>query len=171
MDTTTVKASEARDEFMMLLITQLKNQDPLDPVKQENFLSQLAQFSSLEQMEKTNKLLEDQAAAQQQATQLQQLSQAATLVGRKVAYEVTAEGAAPETREGTVSSVSIAAGQVKFQVGEDTVSWGQIKEVSQSTPSTGASSGNGNVSGDDEGNENGVEPDEEPIMRRRGAGS
>ncbi len=169
MDTPTVKASAARDEFMMLLITQLRNQDPLDPVKQEDFLSQLAQFSSLEQMEKTNKLLEDQAAAQQQGTQLQQLSQAATLVGRKVSYEVKTEGAAPETREGTVSSVSIAGGQVKFQVGEDAVSWGQIKEVSQSTSSTGASPGN--VSGDGDANENGIEPDEEPTLRRRGAGS
>ena len=39
-----------KDEFLQLLITQLKNQDPLDPVKNEDYLAQLATFSSLEQL-------------------------------------------------------------------------------------------------------------------------
>jgi len=39
-----------KDEFLQLLITQLQNQDPLDPVKNEAYIAQLATFSSLEQL-------------------------------------------------------------------------------------------------------------------------
>lgn len=39
-----------KDEFLQLLVTQLKNQDPLDPMKDEQFAVNLAQFSQLEQL-------------------------------------------------------------------------------------------------------------------------
>ena len=39
-----------RDTFLKLLTEQLQNQDPLDPMKNEDFVAQLAQFSSLEQL-------------------------------------------------------------------------------------------------------------------------
>jgi flagellar basal-body rod modification protein FlgD len=42
-------------EFLNLLVTQLKNQDPLNPADNQAFLAQLAQFSSLEQLMSLNK--------------------------------------------------------------------------------------------------------------------
>ena len=39
-----------KEEFLKLLVTQLQNQDPLNPQNDTEFISQLAQFSSLEQM-------------------------------------------------------------------------------------------------------------------------
>ncbi len=48
-------------EFMKLLIAQLSNQDPLNPLDSANFSAQLAQFSSLEQLTQINQKLGDQA--------------------------------------------------------------------------------------------------------------
>jgi len=39
-----------KDQFLQLMIAQLKNQDPLDPIKNEDYIAQLATFSSLEQL-------------------------------------------------------------------------------------------------------------------------
>ena len=39
-----------KQDFLRLLVTQLKHQDPLSPISYEDFLAQLAQFSSLEQL-------------------------------------------------------------------------------------------------------------------------
>ena len=47
-----------KDDFLNLLVTQLQHQDPLNPMKSAEFTSQLAQFSSLEQMSNVNTNLE-----------------------------------------------------------------------------------------------------------------
>lgn len=43
-----------KDEFMQLLVTQLQNQDPLNPMENYEFTSQMAQFASLEQLQNIN---------------------------------------------------------------------------------------------------------------------
>ena len=48
-----------RDDFLNLLITQLKHQNPLNPVESTEFAAQLAQFSSLEQLFGVNEALTD----------------------------------------------------------------------------------------------------------------
>ncbi len=55
-DTTAVNSDY--DVFLQLLTAQVKNQDPLDPMSSDDFSSQLAQFSAVEQQVKTNDLLE-----------------------------------------------------------------------------------------------------------------
>lgn len=46
-----------KDQFMTLLVTQLKNQDPLQPENNSEFISQLATFSSLEKLTSIESIL------------------------------------------------------------------------------------------------------------------
>lgn len=52
-----------RDEFLKMLVAQLKNQDPLNPMDGKDMAAQLAQFSTVEQLITMNKSLDDQKAA------------------------------------------------------------------------------------------------------------
>ena len=58
---TSVKAKKdlGKDDFLNLLVTQLKHQDPMNPMESQEFSAQLAQFSSLEQLFGMNKTLAD----------------------------------------------------------------------------------------------------------------
>ena len=72
-----------RDAFMTLLVNQLSNQNPLEPMKDQEFVAQLATFSSLEQLESMNETM--------QASLLMNTSVnntlATTLIGKKVLAE------------------------------------------------------------------------------------
>ena len=48
-----------KDTFLKLLVTQMQNQDPLNPMEDREFISQMAQFSSLEQMQNLNTNMAD----------------------------------------------------------------------------------------------------------------
>ena len=93
-------AGMGKDDFMQLLIAQLKNQDPMKPMEDKEFITQLAQFSSLEAMEKMTDQMED-------LTSSQMLVQAATLIGK----QVTAKLESGEVVTGTISQVKILSGQ------------------------------------------------------------
>lgn len=71
------------DVFLRLLVTQLQSQDPTNPVQNEDFVAQLAQFTTLEQTTSTNKLLEKLIAQDTQRTQLDLVN----LIGRTVVSE------------------------------------------------------------------------------------
>ncbi|MFW6093485.1 MAG: flagellar hook assembly protein FlgD [Pseudomonadota bacterium] len=69
-----------KNQFLELMVAQFNNQDPLEPTKNEDFVAQLAQFSSLEGIQNLNGTVESMAAAMRSTTTLQ----AASLVGRSV---------------------------------------------------------------------------------------
>jgi flagellar basal-body rod modification protein FlgD len=68
------------DEFLQLLVAQLKHQDPLSPMDNTEFVAQLAQFSSLEQVTLVNENLQAQAELIQGSTN----AMAASFIGREV---------------------------------------------------------------------------------------
>ncbi|WP_313756564.1 flagellar hook capping FlgD N-terminal domain-containing protein [Tissierella sp.] len=64
-----------KDAFLRLLTTQLANQDPLNPIEDREFIAQLAQFSSLEQMQNLNKTFADNSKEMNEMLKLMNLNQ------------------------------------------------------------------------------------------------
>ncbi len=74
-----ISSQVATADFLNLLTIQLQNQDPIDPVKQEDFISQLSQFSTLEGVEALN-------ASFDEMLEIQQLNQGIDLIGKNAEY-------------------------------------------------------------------------------------
>ena len=77
------KLAEDFDTFLGILVTQLQNQDPLEPMKSQEFTNQLVQFSTVEQAIATNSKLDQmlQAQAGNRATQ------AVNYIGKEIAID------------------------------------------------------------------------------------
>ncbi|HBP87261.1 MAG TPA: flagellar hook assembly protein FlgD [Nitrospirales bacterium] len=100
------------DVFLRLLVTQLQSQDPTNPVQNEDFVAQLAQFTTLEQTTGTNKLLEQLIGQDSQRTQLNLVN----LIGRTVVTEGDTVSLG-ETDEVTLAyALSATASRVSIEV-------------------------------------------------------
>ena len=76
------KDSLSKEDFLKILVTQLTHQDPTQPMEDREFIAQMAQFSSLEQMQNLNKEFS-------RVADLIALSQATTLIGKTVDVAVS----------------------------------------------------------------------------------
>ncbi len=108
------------NDFLKLMMDQLQNQDPLNPSDPTQYMSELANFSSLEQQ--TQIASSTASAATQQAS-----SSALGLLGHTVSYK-TADGV---TQTGTVSKIDFTSSGPALTIGTDTgISLGSILEAS-----------------------------------------
>ena len=73
-----------KEEFLQLLVAQLRNQDPMNPMKSDDFAAQLAQFSSVEQLININEGLTGQAQYTSALAQAMNSSSAVGVIGREV---------------------------------------------------------------------------------------
>ena len=107
-----------KDDFLKLLTTQLQHQDPLNPMDDKEFIGQMAQFSTLEQITNMSSGMTKLALASQ-------VSGATGLLGRQVSYELDDH----TTGEGTVGSVSLLDGAVHLDVDGVDVTPDQIQKI------------------------------------------
>jgi flagellar basal-body rod modification protein FlgD len=90
-------------DFMNLLIAQIQHQDPLSPMDNQQFISQLTQFTSLQQMQDMNSALQDNLSLTQSLNNTMMLD----LIGK----QVTVEGDGVAIQDGQISSNRLQAGQ------------------------------------------------------------
>ena len=108
-----------KDDFLKLLVGQLRNQNPMEPSGSQEFIQQMTMFSTLEQV--TNLAAAGQRTEEALATQ-----QAVDLIGRTVTY-TTAGG----TAEGVVERVSFTDGLPRLTIGgRDGIEPGAVTQVS-----------------------------------------
>ncbi|MEC2053808.1 flagellar hook assembly protein FlgD [Peribacillus psychrosaccharolyticus] len=127
-----------KDDFLKLLMTQLQNQDPTSPMDDTQFISQMATFSSLEQVSNISTTLDKFVSLQQQNS----LISYNQFVGKEVTWHniIESEGSEPIIQEGTgvISSIQFKGDSVNFILEDGTsLEPGNISEVKQ-TSSTGS---------------------------------
>lgn len=121
-NTTSDKKEEAltqeldKEAFLKILIAQLRNQDPLNPMDGDEFVAQMAQFSSLEQLANLNESIKELKEQQQGMT-------AVNLLNREVTVKVDGE-----TLRGEVTGVKMEA-DPKILIGDKPYKLSDLQEV------------------------------------------
>lgn len=112
--------SLGKDDFLKILVAQLRHQDPMQPLQDREFIAQMAQFSALEQtMNMANEL----------AKLRQSIGISAELIGKSITWtEPGADGNMTE-KTGVVEAIRFIDGQQYAVVGESKVSLDQIVRI------------------------------------------
>lgn len=111
---TGAESTLGKDAFLKILVTQMKNQNPLEPLKDTEFIGQMAQFSSLEQLTNLNTTMTTFVGGQGTGS----LADHANLIGNKVFWEREAEGTT-QSGEGIVKAIAMKNGEVIVELEGD----------------------------------------------------
>ena len=112
-------ASQISANYLNLLITQLQNQDPLNPMDNNQMTSQMAQLSQLQQMESMSSTFS-------QVLSSTQLQYATSLIGKDVSYIPTGQSASVT---GQVQGVEMSSGQAMVVVNNQQVDPALITDI------------------------------------------
>ena len=116
------RSSDLALDYMKLLIAQLQNQNPLEPMDNAEMTSQLALISQLEQLENVNQSFEE-------VLQATQLNQAAALIGREVSFY---DAATASVLSGPVSRVLLDGETPELQVGSHRLTLSDLQVIGES---------------------------------------
>ncbi|MGO4887777.1 flagellar hook assembly protein FlgD [Anaerobacillus sp. MEB173] len=110
-----------KDAFLRILLTQLQNQDPMNPMEDKEFIAQMATFTSLEQMTNMSKSMEKFVSIHQNS----QLLQHSELIGKSVKWSKEVQVDEYRTRtdyyEHVVKSVRMDQGNVRLELEDGTL--------------------------------------------------
>ncbi|MDD3267781.1 MAG: flagellar hook capping FlgD N-terminal domain-containing protein [Syntrophomonadaceae bacterium] len=117
-----------KDAFLKLLLVELQYQDPTNPVEDKEFMSQMANFSSLEQMSNLNtsftKLSDTITGTLLPNLMLQQAS---TMIGREVSYVDPDDSTSLLT--GTIESVLVKNGVSYYVIDDQEIAMSSVSEI------------------------------------------
>jgi flagellar basal-body rod modification protein FlgD len=122
-----------KDDFLKILMTQLQNQDPMNPMQDKDFIAQMATFSSLEQMTNLTKTMEKFVENQNQS----QLISYNQFVGKQVTWHKMTESDSNESPEitegqGIVKGIRFKENNVEFVMEDGTIlTPGNISQVNE----------------------------------------
>lgn len=110
-----------KNAFLKLLVTQLENQDPLDPQENHEFVAQMAQFSSLEQMTNMNESMNKMNTLVSNMDTSLLVGQLSGMIGKGVDWNETVQTTdekgepviTPESHSGVITGVSVTDGATK----------------------------------------------------------
>jgi flagellar basal-body rod modification protein FlgD len=120
--TATASASTIQTDYMKLLVTQLQNQNPLDPLDNKDMSAQLAQFSQLQQTENLN-------TSFSKVLECAQRNYASTLIGKDVSYQAKADDGTVSTKTGQVQEVSLGDDSILLAVGGQQVNLSDVTGI------------------------------------------
>ena len=144
--TTTNGMANDSNMFLTLMLQQLQNQDPTQPTDNTEWLAQLAQYSSLEQMTEMNKGLSDCMqylnAMYNDMTLNSEITQTLSLIGKEVTIKDPDDETGKKTITGKVSEASFEDGTGKVKVGDNYYSIANIISVKDETVDTAVTAGN-----------------------------
>ena len=116
-------ASDIQMDYMKLLVTELQNQNPLEPMDNNQMASQLAQFSQLQQLEGMNSNFASVLA-------VNELAYAGTLIGKQVSFLYETPSGDKELTSGSVERVTTDYdGKIVLTVGDETPTLEEIISV------------------------------------------
>jgi flagellar basal-body rod modification protein FlgD len=127
MSAANFSASLGRNQFLELFTKQLQYQDPLEPVKQEDYLQQLATFSQVESLENLNTKFDSllkQQLDNNKPDPLVALNSGAALLGKTVKQSGT------NGHSGIVTEVQQNAGKVLLKVGDHLIPVTEVIRIS-----------------------------------------
>jgi flagellar basal-body rod modification protein FlgD len=116
----------SEQDFLNLLVTQMTQQDPLNPETNEDLLSQMVGFSTLASNTTTQTDMSQMAASQT-------FSEATALIGSQVNLQVDANG---DTTQGVVSGVDASSGTAQIVVNGQSYSLSQVLSVTPPATTT-----------------------------------
>lgn len=133
-----------QNAFLQLLAVQMQNQDPLNPVDNTQFVAQLAQFSSLQELTTISAQLGSLSTTTSQMLSNQgtdQLFSAFNLLNSEVTLSSGTSSGTSVQVTGTVAGVNVSNGQVNIVVNGQSYSLSSIESVT-ATGATSTASGN-----------------------------
>lgn len=136
---TTGNSTLGKDQFLKILITQLQNQDPMQPMEDKEFIAQMAQFTSVEQLMN----ISTQLTAMNQS-----LGSVSGLIGKAITWNDT-ETELPKS--GTVDSIVVSSGVQYAVVGSVRIALTDITQIQNAaTEVVAITDSNTNTSGNSE---------------------